>query len=455
MKSSEYWEKRIANSTWQTYNNLEEKNRVLLEMYQDASRAISDELYRLAEKMQTATPTRSDMHKHNRLTNLQKNMEDIIRELGENVESFGKDNMKEGFKETYSNVMTNLGITEFDMVPEKVMEEMLRKPWMGRNFSTSLWKNTQVLASNLNEILVNGITQGKTVTEMAIQLNNRMNEGFNVSHRLVRTETMHYLNESSKKAYRDGGCEEVQLWAAVDERTCPTCGIKHGNVYRIKDCPTLPLHANCRCTILPVVDDKDAKKDHDTAKEDIKKEWDRRSIPEEKIKDKIKRNYDSDKKQYKKYKDILGKEGPRSFADFQELKYNDINGWEELKSKYKANTSPKIKRDGATRADEFSKYWGEASLKETVNKFVPNTIASDVNQKGKIIYSSKDTKLQVVYDTKGNYFRIEDASRTDKKRYLDIEGNDITNIIENGKKRGTTKSEYQSRTHFKNNDKED
>ena len=254
MKNSEYWEKRIANSTWATYNNLEEKNRALLEMYQDASRAISEELYQLAEKMQTATPTRSDMHKHNRLTNLQKNMEDIIRELGEKVESFGKDNMKDGFKEIYSNVMAKLGITEFDMVPEKVMEEMLEKPWMGRNFSTSLWKNTQVLADNLNDIISNGLTQGKTVTEMAIQLNNRMNEGFNVSHRLVRTETMHYLNESAFKGYEDAGCEEVQLWAAEDERTCDICGAKHGKPYRLKDRPILPLHANCRCTYLPIVD---------------------------------------------------------------------------------------------------------------------------------------------------------------------------------------------------------
>jgi len=270
MKNSEYWEKRIANSTWQTYNNLEEKNRALLEMYQDASRAISEELYDLAEKMQTATPTRSDMHKHNRLTNLQKNMEDIIRELGEKVESFGKDNMKEGFKETYSNVMAKLGITEFDMVPEKVMEEMLEKPWMGRNFSTSLWKNTQVLADNLNDILVNGITQGKTVTEMAIQLNNRMNEGFNVSHRLIRTETMHYLNESAFKGYEDAGCEEVQLWAAEDERTCDICGAKHGKTYKLKDRPILPLHTLCRCTYLPIVDDNKRVKAINKDSEEIK-----------------------------------------------------------------------------------------------------------------------------------------------------------------------------------------
>lgn len=276
MKNSEYWEERIANNTWKTYNSLEEKNRALLEMYQEASLNISDELYRVAEKMKTSTPTLSDMHKFNRLTNLQKNMENIIRELGENVEKFGKDNMIEGFKDIYSNVMAQLGITEFDMVPKKIMEEMLKRPWQGGTFSERLWKNTQVLAMNLNDIVTNGITQGKTVTEMAIQLNNAMNNGFNVSHRLVRTETMHYLNESAVKGYKDAGCEEVQLWAAVDERTCPTCGIKHGNIYRMNDRPVLPLHSNCRCTYIPVIDKEETKSDHDTAKEEINNEFNRR-----------------------------------------------------------------------------------------------------------------------------------------------------------------------------------
>lgn len=254
MKNSEYWEKRIANNTWNTYNSLEEKNRLLLEMYQEASLNISEELYKVAKKVKTSTPTLSDMYKYNRLTGLQKNIESIIRDLGENVESFGKNNMFKGFHDTYSNVMAQLGITEFDKVPKKVMEEMLNRSWFGSNFSTRLWKNTQVLASNLNELLTNGIIQGKTITEIAIQLNNRMNEGFNVSHRLIRTETMHYLNESAFKGYKDAGCKKVELWAAQDERTCPVCGSKHGQKYSMDKRPVLPLHANCRCTYLPIVD---------------------------------------------------------------------------------------------------------------------------------------------------------------------------------------------------------
>ncbi|AVQ53609.1 MULTISPECIES: minor capsid protein [Clostridium] len=276
MKNSEYWEKRIANNTWKTYNNLEEKNRALLEMYQEASLNISDELYRVSEKMKTSTPTLSDMHKFNRLTKLQENMNIIIKELGENVENFGKENMLKGFEETYKNVMLALGQTNFSMPNKRLMEQLLNKPWFGSSFSTRLWKNTQVLAVNLNDILTNGLIQGKTITEMAIQLNNAMNTGFNICHRLVRTETMHYLNESSLRAYMDSGVKKIQYWAAVDERTCPRCGVKHGNKYRIKDAPVLPLHANCRCTYIPIVDEDVANNSHNEAKEDINNEFNRR-----------------------------------------------------------------------------------------------------------------------------------------------------------------------------------
>ncbi|MDQ0150574.1 minor capsid protein [Eubacterium multiforme] len=270
-KNSEYWENRVAKKTWNIYNSLEEKNRALLEMYQEASTNISDELYRLGEKMETSSISLSDAHRYNRLSKLQDNINLIIKQLGTDTENFGKKNMYEGFNLNYKATMEELGQIDFAMPNKKLMEEMLNKPWLGSNFSERLWKNTKTLAINLNDILTTGLTQGKTVTEMAIQLNNRMNEGFNVAHRLVRTETMHYLNESSIQAYTDSGCDKVQYWAAEDERTCPRCGIKHGNIYSLKDRPVLPLHANCRCTYLPIIDEEDAKKDHDKAKEDINK----------------------------------------------------------------------------------------------------------------------------------------------------------------------------------------
>ncbi len=276
-KNSNYWIKRIANETYKTYNSLEDKNRALIDMFQEATLDIENELYTLGNKINSGRAvTLSDMHKYNRLTNLKKSMEDRLELLTKNVEEFGTTNMVNGGKKVYDNVIGNIADTSFSTPNQRAMEEMLNKPWNGSNFSKRLWKNTQVLANNLNDILTIGLTQGKTLTELAVQLRNRMNKSFNECHRLVRTETMHYLNESAFRAYKDGGCEEVELYAAEDERTCEICGARHGKRYKINKRPILPFHPNCRCTYLPVInvthkigDNKNNNQDNGAIKEDL------------------------------------------------------------------------------------------------------------------------------------------------------------------------------------------
>lgn len=49
------------------------------------------------------------------------------------------------------------------------------------------------------------------------------------------------------------------------------------------------------------------------------------------VKDKKYKNIFSDKKLYEKYKEISGKEVPKSFDKFKELKYNNVNEWNLFK----------------------------------------------------------------------------------------------------------------------------
>lgn len=228
------------------------------------------------------------------------------------------------------------------------------------------------------------------------------------------------------------------------------------------------LHPNCRhalityfegITRLPVVSDgKEAIKVYDAEQRqrayerDIRK-WKRieaGSVDEE---NKIKAANNVRKLQNKLKKHI--KNNPKLRINNNRTEVKEFNPKEHREYLKRYDERVKIKRDGATRAEEFSKYWGEASLKETINKFVPNATASGVTAKGKVIYSTKGTKVQIVYDTKGNYFRIEDLSLKGKRRYLDIEGNNASNKTENGKQKGRSKEEYEALTHFKNSDKED
>lgn len=256
-KNSEYWEKRVASEVWRIYNSIEEKNRELLDFYIGASESVKDELYRLAEKLsKDGVLSLSEMHKQNRLAELNKKFEKIIENLGHDIEEFAKKNMQQGFQRAYKAVAVSMGDTDFAMPNKKLMEKLMETPWRGDTFSGRLWKNQKKLANVLNDVLLVGLQQGKTATEIAVQLHNRMGQSFNDCHRLVRTETMHYLNDATLQRYKDAGVEMVQIWAAQDERTCDTCGGYHAKKYLINKCPHVPLHANCRCTILPVTDEK-------------------------------------------------------------------------------------------------------------------------------------------------------------------------------------------------------
>lgn len=256
MRNNQYWEKRVANETWDLYNDLEKKNKMLLEMYQEAKLDIEDEVMRILYKVNAGKPvTLSDMHKYNRLTKLKENITDIIKELGKKAEDFGKSQLEDAIIKEYKKVMETLDNIDFAMPNKKLMDMMLNNPWSGATFSERLWENTRVLANNLNEILTKGLVQGKSIESISKELDIRMMKGFNACHKLIRTETMHYLNESCKKAYKDSGCREVQIWAAIDERTCAHCGKEHSKAYKVDSAPILPFHPMCRCTYLPVINE--------------------------------------------------------------------------------------------------------------------------------------------------------------------------------------------------------
>lgn len=71
-------------------------------------------------------------------------------------------------------------------------------------------------------------------------------------------------------------------------------------------------------------------------------EWYKKYVegdPDVLAQEKAEKNYSSDKKQYERYKEILGKDAPKTFAKFQDMKYNDSEKWDELKKKYRVVNS--------------------------------------------------------------------------------------------------------------------
>ena len=253
---SKYWEKRVANHVWSSYNTLEEENYALIGYYDKTLNDIRLQLYNLAEREKSGDLTRTQRYLKNHLEELRKQIEDECEKLGKKVESKATSNIIKEMQSNSQNIFSNISGGKFSMLSKNTCKEILNNPWHGSYFSKRLWKDTGKLAIDLNDILAVGISQGKTVAEMAFELSNRVHQSMNSVHRLVRTETINALNNATLRSYKEADVKFVRWWAAEDERTCKVCGENHGKVYPIDKAPNLPCHPGCRCTWLPVFEDE-------------------------------------------------------------------------------------------------------------------------------------------------------------------------------------------------------
>lgn len=377
-QNSEYWEGRIAEETWKIYNLAEERNIDLIKMYDKASQSIKKEMYALAEMAEEQNGmTRTQQYRFNKLLGQQGHIYKEIEKLGEEVEKKATEQMYKSGNAVYGNVREALGETDFSMLNKKEMEQMLRSPWHGSFFSERLWKDNAKLERDLNGIINDGMASGRTVTEMAVQLSNIMNQAFNNAHRLVRAETINYMNRSAIRGYKDAGVAKVQWWAAEDERTCETCGANHGKIYDIYKAPILPCHPGCRCTWLPVIDERASRVDERVAQ----------SINEAR------------------------KNEPRITKDITEIANfvgSDLEGLEFRKKEF-VSLSRKVKSEmkiGKT-------------LDEAVNRMYDNVRYASVSNKDKLVadYSSMIDKLQ----KRGyNILRVKNTLREAKAPYRGI-----------------------------------
>lgn len=66
----------------------------------------------------------------------------------------------------------------------------------------------------------------------------------------------HIQTEAARERYKASGLDKVEVWADYDERRCDVCGELHKTKHPINGVMPIPAHPNCRCCILPVVDDE-------------------------------------------------------------------------------------------------------------------------------------------------------------------------------------------------------
>ncbi|MET3659645.1 minor capsid protein [Sporosarcina psychrophila] len=241
---------------------------------------------------------------------------------------------------------------DFASMPTSRVEAILKNPWTGKQFSERIWDNTDVLASQVTDIITAGFMSGAGTAQMSRELAERMNVGKHAANRLVRTETTYMANMAEMESYGEAEIDEYMFLATLDKKTSVICQKQDLKVYKVKDAmPGVnmpPMHPFCRSTTRAYFGPKTLENIERRARDPITgknelipagtnyEQW-REGLDEKHGKDKIDtiqkqiKNKAADKKQFDQFKEVLGKDAPKSFAAFQDLKYNNAEKWASVK----------------------------------------------------------------------------------------------------------------------------
>ena len=248
---------------------------------------------------------------------------------------------------------TGLGFA-FALLSRERIDEILLTNWSGRHYSHRVWDNTEKLAEAVQEILLQGFLTGRSSARMASDLRERMHSSYSRSLTLIRTEASYIANSAELESCRETGAEKYRFVATLDLRTSDICRSLDGTEYPIAEARQgenyPPMHPRCRSTTVPVLSDevmsdmKRRAKDPVTGKpvtvsaDMTYEEWYGRYVKgnaEAEVNEKAVRNLSSDRKQFERYKNLLGKEMPGTLEEFQRIKYTDTHEYGVLKAQVK------------------------------------------------------------------------------------------------------------------------
>lgn len=262
------------------------------------------------------------------------------------------------YKDVY-NLQKGMGVAySFDELDASLIDKTLKSKWSGKNYSDRIWNNTSALADSLKEEMMMGVLTDKTEKEMAETIMNKFAVGAFQARRLIQTESAAMSAFADQLAYEDAGIEKEMFIAVHDSRTSKICQQRDRSIVEISKAQVgvniPPLHPNCRSHMIAYIEGitdamKKRQRNPITGRDevvDLKEDynqWLKRQQEEHGVDTvdtfmKKTKNLSSDRKQYQRYMNVLGKENmSTSLSKFQDMKYNDIEKFNDLRLHFKDN----------------------------------------------------------------------------------------------------------------------
>jgi len=203
-----------------------------------------------------------------RITVLDKLRSETLRELdslGRKTETAMGRFLGDAYKDAYYRSVFDIGKEgmfrgSFSKVDSKQVENVLRTPWSGKNYSERIWKDMQKLESTIQDVVTQGIHRGLSAQKMTQKVMERMNVSQSNAERLVRTEMNYAQNQAALEGIKDAGLMYYCFVAVMDRRTTPICREHDGEVFPVEEARAgsnvPPLHPRCRSTIIASLDEE-------------------------------------------------------------------------------------------------------------------------------------------------------------------------------------------------------
>ena len=174
-------------------------------------------------------------------------------ELRESTELY-KDIINDSYYKTVYDTAIGTGYDfSFNKIDERTFETILNEKWLGSNYSQRIWKNTDIVADKISEVIGGSLISGQPMQYAINELINIFGVGRYYAERLVRTETNHFNSEAEALAYEELNVKKYVFVATLDSKTSEICQEHDHNIYELdkrqpgENYP--PLHPNCRSTV--------------------------------------------------------------------------------------------------------------------------------------------------------------------------------------------------------------
>ena len=287
-KPSTYWDKRAARRLTDAEKQSEEYIKRINKIYDQANRNIQRDIENIYANYSKATgmdvqslktllsKTQTDklwkelqakgLDKYvkanykariTRLEQLQAQIYAKAKEIYPQEQELSTDCYKDVLSDSYYKSIydTQMGTGwdfPFSTLDDNLVKSVLNESWSGKNYSTRIWGNTDILAQSVSEIIGGALLSGQSYAKTSRQIRERFNVGKYYADRLVRTESNYFHNQADAMAYEEMGVEKYVFVAVLDTRTSTICQNLDNEAIELSKKQVgvnyPPMHPNCRST---------------------------------------------------------------------------------------------------------------------------------------------------------------------------------------------------------------